>query len=150
MDYKYIEQLLERYWDCQTTLDEEEILRAFFNQEDIPARLLKYRSLFAYEHASVNNDVLGDDFDEKILDKVGEPMRPHHITIMHRLMPLFRAAAVVCFIITLGGIINNSLTYRAQNTKKVAVTEVKDTVKAVETPLAYDALAEDSANIVKN
>ena len=25
MDYKYIEQLLERYWECQTTLEEEAI-----------------------------------------------------------------------------------------------------------------------------
>ena len=32
MDYKYIEQLLERYWKCETTLEEEEILRMFFSQ----------------------------------------------------------------------------------------------------------------------
>ena len=32
MDYKYIEQLLERYWACETTLEEEQILRAFFLQ----------------------------------------------------------------------------------------------------------------------
>ena len=31
MDYKYIEQLLERYWQCETTLQEENILRAFFS-----------------------------------------------------------------------------------------------------------------------
>ena len=30
MDYKYIEQLLERYWNCETSLEEEQILRAFF------------------------------------------------------------------------------------------------------------------------
>ncbi|MBQ4446467.1 MAG: pyruvate ferredoxin oxidoreductase, partial [Prevotella sp.] len=32
MDYKYIEQLLERYWQGMTTLEEERILRAFFSQ----------------------------------------------------------------------------------------------------------------------
>lgn len=26
MDYKYIRQLLDRYWKCETTLEEEEIL----------------------------------------------------------------------------------------------------------------------------
>ena len=29
MDYKYIEQLLERYWECETTPQEERILKAF-------------------------------------------------------------------------------------------------------------------------
>ena len=27
MDYKYIKQLLERYWNCETSLEEEDILR---------------------------------------------------------------------------------------------------------------------------
>ena len=45
-DYKYIEQLLERYWECQTTLEEESILRTFFAQDEIPMHLLPYRQLF--------------------------------------------------------------------------------------------------------
>jgi hypothetical protein len=48
MDYKYIEQLLERYWACETTLQEEAILRAFFSQEEIPEGLRKYQALFTY------------------------------------------------------------------------------------------------------
>ena len=39
MDYKYIEQLLERYWAAETSLEEEDILRAFFSQKEIPAEL---------------------------------------------------------------------------------------------------------------
>ena len=39
MDYRYIEQLLERYWNCATTPEEEEILRTFFRQSDVPASL---------------------------------------------------------------------------------------------------------------
>ena len=41
MDYKYIEQLLERYWQGETTLQEEAILCNFFSQPDnldIPER----------------------------------------------------------------------------------------------------------------
>ena len=37
MDYKYISQLLERYWNAETTLQEEEILKAFFQQDNVPA-----------------------------------------------------------------------------------------------------------------
>ena len=44
MDYKYIEQLLERYWRCETSLQEEEILRLFFSQEEVPADLLPLKT----------------------------------------------------------------------------------------------------------
>lgn len=102
MDYKYIEQLLERYWRCETSLQEEEILRMFFSQEDIPAALLPYRSLFVYEQKEM--DVLGDDFDQRVLGLIqeDEPVKARVITMRHRLMPLFKAAAVVAIFLTLG------------------------------------------------
>ena len=46
MDCKYIEQLLERYWRCETSLEEEAQLRAFFTKEEIPEHLLRYKDLF--------------------------------------------------------------------------------------------------------
>ena len=108
MDYKYIEQLMERYWNAETTLEEEEILRAFFSQEDIPAELSQYAPLFAYEHAEKVVDVLGEDFDEKMLQMVGEAPRSEErpqaqiISLRERLMPLFKSAAVVAIVLTLG------------------------------------------------
>ena len=101
MDYKYIEQLLERYWQCETTLQEESILRSFFSQDDVPAELLKYKPLFAAQQ----QPELGEDFDARILAMVGldeaEP-KAKVVTFTSRLMPLFRAAAVVAIILTLG------------------------------------------------
>ncbi len=111
MDYKYIDQLLERYWVAQTTLEEEEILRAFFSQIDIPAELEQYRPLFVYEHTEKQSDVLGSDFDERILAMIDEKdetknekkvVKARTISMRQRLMPLFRAAAVVAIILTLG------------------------------------------------
>jgi len=104
MDYKYIEQLLERYWICETSLEEEEILRMFFSQKDVPASLLPYRDLFCYEQTAKKTDVLGADFDEQMLAMVGESekKKARVVSIRERLMPLFRAAAVVAIILTLG------------------------------------------------
>ncbi len=104
MDYKYIEQLLERYWNCETTLEEEAILRAFFSQGDIPAGLAKYKPLFAYGAASKEEDVLGDDFDERMMAAVDEPVvvKARVVPFRQRLAPLFKAAAVVAIILTLG------------------------------------------------
>ena len=75
MDYKYIEQLLERYFQCETTLKEEEILRSFFTQEDVPVWLTKYKTLVSYE--AQQEEPLGEAFDEKILKLIeeGEPVK---------------------------------------------------------------------------
>ena len=91
MDYKYIEQLLERYWQCETTLQEEAILHSFFSQEDVPAELQQYTALFATQQPE---EALGDDFDARILAMVGqEETEPKAkvVTLTSRLMPLFRA-----------------------------------------------------------
>ena len=63
MDYKYIEQLLERYWNCETSVEEEQILRIFFQQKELPAHLRRYRSLFTYQEEAAGMK-LGDDFDK--------------------------------------------------------------------------------------
>ena len=107
MDYKYIEQLLERYWQCETTLEEEHILRTFFSQKEVPAALLPYQSLFVYEQEERQEEPLGDDFDQRILAQVSEtaPVKARPLTLRRRLMPLFKAAAVVAIILTLGNAI---------------------------------------------
>jgi len=104
MDYKYIKQLLERYWNGETTLEEEDILRTFFSQTDIPAELESVKPLFAYQAAETKEDVLGDDFDEKLLNIIDETeaVKARTIPFTQRLMPLFKAAAIVAIILTLG------------------------------------------------
>ena len=59
MDYKYIEQLMERYWRCETSLQEEEILRLFFSQGEVPANLLPYKDLFGYAQEQKATDKTG-------------------------------------------------------------------------------------------
>ena len=104
MDYKYIEQLLERYWKCETALEEEEILRMFFSQKEVPANLLPFRDVFVYENNEKKQQVLGDDFDQKLMEMIDEPahVKARVVTMAHRLTPLFKAAAVVAIFLTLG------------------------------------------------
>ena len=100
MDYKYIEQLLERYWQGETTLQEETILKTFFSQPDIPEDLRKYSALFTYE--AEKTEGLGDDFDARMLEMTGEAPKAKTVTLTSRLMPLFKAAAIVAIVLTLG------------------------------------------------
>ena len=109
MDYKYIEQLLERYFECETSLEEEQILRAFFAQENVPVRLLPYRQLFTEQTFAKNEEALGADFDSKILsiineEKAKEPthVKARKVTLSHRLRPLYKAVACVAVVLAIG------------------------------------------------
>lgn len=111
MDYKYIEQLMERYWNAETSLEEESILRSFFNQKTLPPEMEHWRALFSDEACGQRLD---DDFDARILQMIateednnltGEQavVKAREIKLSQRFMPLFKAAAIVAIILTLGG-----------------------------------------------
>lgn len=46
MDYKYITALLERYFQAETTLEEEQVLADYFQKEEVHASLKDYQPLF--------------------------------------------------------------------------------------------------------
>ena len=110
MDYKYINQLLERYWAGETSLEEEQILRSFFSQPNVPEELKQYRFLFIYEQTEPATDVLGDDFDEQLMSIIERPrpVKARVLTIGQRFAPLFKAAAVVAIILTLSNAAQSS------------------------------------------
>ena len=127
MDYKYIEQLLERYWECQTTLEEEAILRTFFRQEDVPASLLPYRQLFI-EEDEMASEHLSEGFADRVLRLVEEDashleernvqssmvnvqcFKARRLTFMRRLRPFYRAAGLVAILLTIGNAAHQSFT----------------------------------------
>lgn len=104
MDYKYIEQLLERYWQCDTTLEEEDILHTFFNQENVPAEFAEYTALFTYGNECTVNDALDDSFDERIMTMIDDskPVKAKKVRLSVSLSPLFKAAAIVAMVVTIG------------------------------------------------
>lgn len=124
MDYKYINQLLERYWNCETSLEEEGILRAFFSQKDVPAELRQYLPLFAYQQLEAKEKHLGADFDNRLLAMIEEDepikVKARTITLTQRLKPLFKAAAVVAIFLTLGNAAQESFQTQQPSTMGVA------------------------------
>ncbi|MCF0192919.1 MAG: pyruvate ferredoxin oxidoreductase [Prevotella sp.] len=114
-DYKYIEQLLEAYFNGETTIEEEKILRTFFCQEELPKSMVQYRELFVYEQTEPQTDRLSADFDAKIMQLIADEEAKNSTkvvkfakvsgmthSVMRALQPFFRAAAVVAVVITIG------------------------------------------------
>ena len=160
MDYKYIEQLLERYWQGETSLQEETILRSFFSQQDIPAALQQHQPLFVYEQQK--DEPRGDDFDARMMAMIGEEpaakevklpatVKARQATLTQRLMPLFRAAAVVAIILTLGGALqapwDSTWNDPSDYAKNLQQADTVATVSPIQAENIGDAAA-DSTNVM--
>ncbi len=151
MDYNYIKQLLQRYWECQTTLEEEAILRAFFSQKDIPADLLPYANIFLAEEQMKAEAHLDKEFDAQVLQAVGlQPsVQAKRISWTLRLRPLYKAAAIIAIFLTIGMAIQQGWKQSPQET--VATTdqqpgdsttiEIIDEATAETSPIADTLLA---------
>ena len=113
MDYKYIEQLLERYWACETSLQEEQILRTFFQQAEVPAHLMAYKAVFDVQQEQAE-PTLGEDFDVRMLQMVDNDecsmfnvqcsmTKAQPLTGWRRSWrPFYQAAGLVALILTIG------------------------------------------------
>ena len=70
MDSKKIEQLLEKYWACETSLEEEKALRDFFHQSDVPQHLKESASLFQYFEQQRQQIITDVSFDGQLKRKL--------------------------------------------------------------------------------
>ena len=69
MDYKKVNQLLEKYFEGETSLQEETMLSTYFNENEVAADLKQYQPLFKYfkEEKAIQ---LSDDFESRLLEKL--------------------------------------------------------------------------------
>jgi ferric-dicitrate binding protein FerR (iron transport regulator) len=92
-DYKYIEELLESYFRAETSLQEEQILNAFFqDDQQVPQHLKAYRALFAIEE-----QMRRERAPQASHESFGR--QPAHRV---NLRPFYRAAASVAIVLCLG------------------------------------------------
>ena len=103
-----------------TNYDVTAELRAFFSGSDVPKHLLRYKDLFVYQQ--LQQEVhLGEDFDARVLAEVEVPVvKAKRLTLAARFMPLFKAAAVVAVVLSLGNVMQHSF---FSDVEEVAATD---------------------------
>ena len=149
MDYKYIEQLMERYWNAETSLEEESILRTFFSQKDIPAEMEHLRALFTDE---ASQQLLGDDFDARIMQAIDDEhvVKAREVSLTQRLMPLFKAAAVVAIFLTLGGALQAPWDSTWNTPEDYAAIQQADTMNVIPVQAEnISVIASDSTGVMQ-
>ncbi|UII30007.1 hypothetical protein LVD17_17045 [Fulvivirga ulvae] len=106
MDLDRIEQLLAKYWDCETTLDEEKELKKFFNSESVPARWQSVAPLFRYYENEREKGSLDGLFDEQILARIEADQQSLQTGGKGKVVSMFydiaKVAAVALILVTAG------------------------------------------------
>lgn len=91
--YNNIEELLDKYWECNTSVEEEEMLQDFFlHEKNIPTHLCRYKAVFAYREMK-QTEKLPDNFEEKILAQI------HH-QLGKKVWTVFKIAACIALLIS--------------------------------------------------
>lgn len=96
MDPEKIRDLLQKYWNCETSIEEENILRKYFIKEDVPADLTRFRPLFFYYNEK-SAERLTDDFERRLFEKIDkkpEKTRHQYINL------IYKAAAAIILILS--------------------------------------------------
>jgi hypothetical protein len=92
--------LLDKYWNCQTTIEEEKILQLFFSQNNLPKEFEPYVSYFRYVD-QLQNESTNADFDEKIETAINRQNKEKDYITLKIFLPALRAVASIAIILSL-------------------------------------------------
>jgi hypothetical protein len=101
MEQAEIRALLEKYWDAETTLEEEQRLADYFRRPEIDPSLEEFRSLFIWREEEARL-VPGEGFDERLLQVIGAMAGDPAKAVVRRFSFGYSAAAaiLVCIVIS--------------------------------------------------
>lgn len=95
MDFKDKEALLEKYWKCETTLEEEKQLREYFGGNDIPDQWRDTAALFRYFEEAKKKSLNDLAFESQVMRKVDSPKKSKMARLVYNAMRIAAGLAVV-------------------------------------------------------
>ena len=75
MDSERIEELVKKYWECATSLEEEQELQAYFRKGPVPEHLKETAALFKYFDKDKNRSLTDITFEKQVIRKMTAPAR---------------------------------------------------------------------------
>lgn len=106
MDSKRIEELLNKYWNCETSLDEERELKEYFQGSEFPETLKGASALFKFFAEQKKKSLDDTSFDREVLSKVNAPKGGQVIRLFKNSM---RIAAGIAVLMTAFWIVRNEI-----------------------------------------
>ena len=147
MDYNNLKQLIARYWEGNTSIEEDrEIKLLFAEHADLPEELEKWRSWFS-NLSDINNAELGKDFDIKILEHIEqEPVKVKKVFFSR-----FRTIAAACIVLL---VISGweIISYQSEKKEQQAVLQAKADYEHIKNMLYFTSskINETEKEVQKN
>jgi len=94
--------LLNKYWNCETSVEEEKQLQNFFSGKDIPEDLQKYAPLFKDYKESQLSIRLGNNFVKRLEAAIHQKEKEKQYITIRIFAPVLKIAASILILITVG------------------------------------------------
>ena len=137
MEYAAIRALMDKYWEAETTLEEESELVAYFRKPDIDPRLRPFREMFVYfeQESRVKP---GEGFEKRILEAVrrADPATAPVRRMWRGVNSSYAAAAAVILVIGLFIMVPSSRRAAGLSVYTITVAGVGDAAWVVKAPVA--------------
>lgn len=128
MDSKNIDILLERYWNCTSTVEEENELKKLFEDDEVAKKYPDVAPLFRY-YKSQSNVILEDEkFEQRIINQIDKKPETKVVKMESNFQNYLKVAAVVVIVIA-GSIVFRNGIWQGE---KPPVAMVEDTFNTPE------------------
>jgi hypothetical protein len=95
MDSKKIDELLNRYWECDTSLEEEQQLREYFEGSDIPDQHKDAAHLFRYFSQNKKKSILEEGFESRLFHAEENKKRGKVVQLVYNSLRIAAGVAVL-------------------------------------------------------
>jgi hypothetical protein len=95
MDSRKIDELLKRYWECETSLEEEQQLREYFQGDILPEHHKEAAALFRYFSLNKKKSINDDGFETNVLKATHSAKKSKVIPLIYNSMRIAAGIAVL-------------------------------------------------------
>jgi hypothetical protein len=97
MDSNKIDELLKKYWNCETSLEEEQQLQTYFREGNIPEQLKETAALFRYFAEHKKKTLTDVSFEGQVMKNVKAPKKGRIASLVYNTMRI--AAGIVVLVL---------------------------------------------------
>jgi hypothetical protein len=136
MDSNKIDELLNKYWNCESSLEEEQQLKEYFRGREIPEQWKETAALFRYFEENKKKTLSDVSFDHQVMEKVKSPEKGKVVKLVQNSLRI--AAGIAVLMIAIWFVRNEIRTNTiAQNSNQVKDTYDDPKMALEETKKAF-------------